>query len=76
VLAEKQVVGVRPIDTTDLVDVAEAFGDEERGLGALALQNGVDGDGGTVQKQPRGFVGAVRLRHSRIDALDEALRCR
>src|SRR5919198_5948458 len=55
VLAEKEIVGVRPIDATDLVDVAEAFGDEERGLGALALQDGVDGDGGAVQKQPRRF---------------------
>ncbi len=76
VLAEKQVVGVRPIDATDLVDVAEAFGNKERGLGALALQDGVDGDGGAMQKQPRGFVGTVRFGHSGIDALDQALRCR
>src|SRR5438874_34011 len=42
VLLEKEIVRVRPIDTADLVDVAEAFGDEERGLGARALQKRID----------------------------------
>ena len=53
VLLEEQIVGVRPVDAADLVDVAEAFGDEQRGLGAGALQDGVDGDGRAVQEQRR-----------------------
>ena len=53
VLLEEQIVGVRPVDAADLVDVAKAFGDEQRGLGAGALEDGVDGDGRAVQEQAR-----------------------
>jgi hypothetical protein len=76
VLAEEQIVGVRPVDAADLVDVAEALGDEERGLGARALQDGIDGDGGAVEKQPGRFVVAACLRHPGVDPLDQALRRR
>ena len=53
VLLEEEIVGVGPVDAADLVDVAEALGDEQRGLGAGALQDGVDGDGRAVQEQAR-----------------------
>ena len=56
VFAEVQIVGIRPVDAADLVDVAEPLGNEERGLGAFALQNGIDGDGRAVEKQPGGSV--------------------
>ena len=53
VLLEIQIVGVGPVDAADLVDVAEALGGHQRGLGAGALQDGVDGDGRAVQEQAR-----------------------
>src|SRR5262245_31494928 len=76
VLSEEQVVGIGAVDAADLVDVAEAFGDEKRGLGARALQDGVDGDRGAVQEQAGGSVVASRLLHSGIDAVDQAFRRR
>src|SRR5689334_24024587 len=51
-LAEEQVVGVGPVDAADLVDVAKALGDEERGPGAGALQDRVDRHRRAVQEQP------------------------
>src|SRR5258708_5502418 len=53
------------------VNVAEPLGQQERGPRALALQDCVEGDGGAVQKEPGGFVGAARLNHPRVDALDQ-----
>src|SRR5262249_8339113 len=76
VLAEEQVVGVRPVDAADLVDVAEAFGDEQRGPGAFALEDGVNGDGRAVEEEAGGLVIASRLRHPGIDALDQPFRRR
>jgi hypothetical protein len=76
VLVEEQIVGIRPVDAADLVDVAEALGDEERGLGALALQDGIDGDGGAVEKQSSGLVIAARLLNPGVDPLDQPLRRR
>ncbi len=45
VLLEIEIVGVGPVDAADLVDVPEALRDDERRLGAGALQDGVDRDG-------------------------------
>src|SRR5262249_4511926 len=42
----------------------------------LALQDGIDGDGGAVEEQSGRFVVAARLRHPGIDPLDQALRPR
>src|SRR5215813_13656149 len=47
-LLEEQVVGIGTIDAANLVDVAEAFGDDERGARAGAFEDGVDGDGRAV----------------------------
>ena len=52
-LLEEQVIGVGPIDAADLVDVAESARRHQRGLGAGALQHGVDGDRRAVEKQAR-----------------------
>src|SRR5262249_45272237 len=70
------IVGVRPVDAADLVNVAKALGNEERGVSALALQDGIDGDGGAVEEQSGRFVVAARLHHPGIDSLDQALRPR
>ncbi len=75
-LAEEQIVGVRPVDAADLVDVAEAFGNDERGPGAGPLQNGVDGDGRAVEEQPGGGIIGARLLDSGGDPLDEMMRRR
>ena len=70
-LAEKKVVRVGTVDAADLVDVAEALGDEERRARPGALEHRVDGDGRAVQEERRIGVGATRLRHALRDALDE-----
>ncbi len=69
-LLEEQIIRIRPVDPADLVDVPEAVGDEQRGPGAFALEDGVDGDGLAVQEQPGGSVVAAGFRHAGIDALD------
>ncbi len=70
-LREEQVVGVGPVDAADLVDVAKAFGDQQRGVGAGALQQRVDGDGRAVQEQ----VGVLHIQPGAVqrvlDAVDE-----
>ena len=76
VLAEIQIVRVRPVDAPDLVDVAETLGNKECGLGAFALQNGIDGDGRAMEKQPGGLVAAAGLFDPGIDAFDQTVRCR
>jgi hypothetical protein len=52
-LRKEQVVGVGTVDTADLVDVAEALGDQECRSGARALQQRVDGNGGSMKEQVR-----------------------
>ena len=74
VLLEEQVVGVGTVDAADLVDVAKALGDQEPGLRPRALEDGVDGDGGAVQKQPGGAIIAAGLGDAGIDAFDQPLR--
>src|SRR6478672_2430405 len=76
VLAEIQIVSVRPVDAPDLVDVAETLGNKECGLGAFALQNGIDGDGRAMEKQAGGLVAAAGLFDPGIDAFDQTVRCR
>src|SRR6185503_15827126 len=58
------------------VDVAETLGNKERGLGAFALQNGIDGDGRAMEKQAGGLVAAAGLFDPGIDAFDQTVRCR
>ena len=59
-LGEEQVVGVGPIDTTDLVDVAKPLGDQQGRAGPVAFEQRVDGDGGAMQEQVA--VGQVDAR--------------
>ena len=76
VFLEEQIVGVRPIDAADLIDVAKAFGDQERGLGAGALQHRIDGDGRAVQEQRGGTVIAAGFGDARGNAFDQMRRRR
>ena len=71
---EEQVVGIRPVDAADLVDVAKALRDGERGARAGALEDRVDRDRGPVQKKARRTVVAPRPLHALVDAIDEARR--
>jgi hypothetical protein len=75
-LAKEQVVGIRPVDAPDLVDVAEAFGDDQRGPGAGALQDGVDGDGRAVEEQAGGGIVGAGLLDAGGDPLDQMVRRR
>src|SRR5262249_49180266 len=72
VAAEEEIVGLRPIDAADLVDVAEALGGEERAWRACALQNGVDRDGPTVKEQARAGKPRAGLRTPILHAGAEA----
>ena len=70
-LAEEEIVGVGTIDAADLVDVAEAFRDQQGRLRAVALQQCVDGDRRTMKEE----IGILRLDlgnlHGVLDATDE-----
>src|SRR3989442_1080019 len=48
VAAEEKVVGLRPVDPADLVDVAKSSCGEQRTARARALEDGIDGDGGAM----------------------------
>ena len=71
VLVEKEVVGVWAVDAPDFVDVAKAFGDQQRGVGAVTLQQGVDGDGGAVQEQIAVLQVDVCAVKRGLDAVDQ-----
>ena len=72
VLPEEQVVGLRPVDAPDFVDVAKSARGEERRLRSRALEYRVDGDRAAVQKELCAFYRGAPPLHARHDALDEA----
>jgi hypothetical protein len=74
VAAKEEVVGFRPIDAADLVDVAKALGGKERARRPRPLQNGVDRNGGTVKEKPRAGELRAGLRHPTLHAGDEPRR--
>ena len=70
-LVEEQIIRIGPVHAADLVDVAEAFGRHQRGLGTGALEQRVDGDGRAVQKQMGYVEGDAGALDRRLDALDQ-----
>ena len=74
--AEEQIVGFRPIDAPDLVDVAKALRGDERAARAAALEDGVDRDRRAVEEE----LGRAELRsglgHAILDAGDQPRRRR
>ncbi len=76
VFLEEQIVGIGPVDAADLVDVAKAFGDQQRRAGAGALQHRVDGDGRAMQEQRRRPVIAAGLGDAGGNAFDQMRRRR
>ena len=71
VLLEEKIVRIRPVDASDLVDVAKALCRDERRLGAGALEQRVDGDGRAVQEEAGLLIVRAGLGDAGIDALDE-----
>ena len=51
VLGKEQVVGIRAIDPTDLIDVSKTLCDQQCCLGTAAFKQGIDGNGGAMQEQ-------------------------
>ena len=51
VLAEEEVERIGPVDAADFVDVAEAFGRDQRRACAFAFQDRVDRDGRPVDQK-------------------------
>ena len=76
VLAEEQVISIRPVDAPDLINVAKTLGDKQRRGGAGAFEYGVDGDGRAVQKQRRRTIIAAGFGDARGNALDQVRRRR
>src|SRR5215471_6009181 len=76
VLREKEVVGIRPVDAADLVDVAEARGDEKRGLSPRAFENRVDCDRRAVEENRRLGEVCAGLRDAGFYALNQSRRRR
>jgi hypothetical protein len=72
--AEEEIVGFRAVDATDLVDVAEPLGGDERAGRAGPLQDGVDRNRGAVQEQPRRAELRPCLRDAALDPGDEPCR--
>src|SRR5437588_567077 len=50
VFVKKKVVGLRPVAAADDIDVARTARDHEAGLGALAFDQRVDGNGRTMDQ--------------------------
>ena len=71
VLVEEQVVGIGAIDAADLVDVAKAFGNQERGPGASALQQRVDGNRRAMQEELAFAQIDVRAVERALDPVDQ-----
>ena len=67
-LVEQEIVGFRPVAATDSVDVAGAAGDDQPGLGALALNQGVDRDGRAMDQ----FIDRRCIKPALADAVDDA----
>src|SRR5262245_23772401 len=75
-LFEEQVVGLRPVDASDLVNIAKPASGEQCGLRARALEDGVNGYGTAMQEEPRSLDRRARLVDARHDAFDELTRRR
>ena len=70
VAMEEQIIGFRAVAAADDVDVAGAAGDDQSGLGALALDQRVDGDGRAVDQ----LVDRGSRQAALADAVENALR--
>ncbi len=69
VLVEQEVVGLGPVAAADDVDVAGAARDDQGGLGAVTLDQRIDGDGRAMDQ----FVNGRGLDAALAQAVDDAL---
>ena len=70
---EKQIVGIGPVDAADLINIAETVGDDQCRLGAGALQDRVDGEGGAVQEDTGVGKFRIGLGDSGLDAFHQCV---
>ena len=73
--AEIQIVGFRPIDPADLINVAEAGRDDERGARARAFQHGVNRNRRSMQEQRRIAENRIGPGDAVVDSVNEPLGC-
>ncbi len=73
VFREIEIVGIRPVHPADFVNVAEAFGDQQRSFGARAFQHRVDGDSRTVQEQGGRGNFAAGFGNSGFNSLNQGI---
>ena len=72
-LLEIEVVGVRPVDPADLVDIAKAPRGDQRGLRAGALEHCVDRDGRAMQEDVSLGKRGAGQRDAAFDSLDQMM---
>jgi len=75
-LFEEEIVGVRAVDPANLVDVAKAFGGQERGAGTLPFKQRIDCNGRPMKEKARFGEGAARPVDDVADSLDQPRRRR
>ncbi len=73
---EEEVVGFGPVAAPDAVDVARAFGDDQRRARPGTFDRGVDRDGRTVNERFRILHRQAALRKRLADADGEVVRSR
>src|SRR6266540_2871789 len=66
---EKKVVGLGPVAAPDKIDVARSPRDDQPGLRALSLDEGIDGGGRAVDQ----LADRRRIQAALADAVDDAL---
>jgi hypothetical protein len=64
---EEQIIGIGPVAAADVIDIARALCDDQRDLRALALDQGVDGDGRAVDQR----ADRIRLKLDLVQAIDD-----
>ena len=73
-LAVPQIERIGTVDPPDFIDVTKPLGGDECHARARALEHGVDGDGGAVQKKIGFRQMRTGLGDPGIDAIHEARR--
>jgi hypothetical protein len=73
---EEEVIGFRPVDPTDLIDVAKSLCRQQDGPRAAAFEDRVDRNGRAMQKKLRFGKARSRLADTRGDTVDQTARGR
>ena len=76
VLLKEQIVGIWPVDAADFVDITKPFSCDQRGFGAAALEQRIDGNRRSVKKNVGIGKSGVRLGDATGNPIHQPARCR